>query len=363
MRTILLAFIIAASGVAKNFQTIHIDNTRIHKIKKGETAAQIAKKNGITILELRHLNPNVNLSHLSIGTAILTNKSKPSESHLQPTLHENIKNPAVLHKHSAMSLTMPLPRIPVAERGSLMHLEHVLLVELAPPSILLTKHADAAITTRSSPSRYSALTNTRKMITNKKNEESDERVSSTLMMPYSDKLNATNHGKLDLFWPVETRTISSTWGPRVRTKLVKVRVSRRSKRHKHVLKQFVGNHKGVDLSAPQGGDVFAAMDGQITTSCNHRHYGNFITIDHGNGVMTLYGHCDKNFVLAGETVRRGQKIAEVGRTGNATGPHVHFELRLDGTARNPLPFMKNTEGTTSVMAKNKSYASIASSQY
>jgi len=75
----------------------------------------------------------------------------------------------------------------------------------------------------------------------------------------------------------------------------------------------------------------------------HRQYGNNAPVDHGNGVITHYAHHRTNFVQFGDIVRRGQKIAEVGRTGNATGPHLHFELRLTGEHQNPLPFLNDVE--------------------
>ena len=66
-------------------------------------------------------------------------------------------------------------------------------------------------------------------------------------------------------------------------------------------------------------------------------------MDHGNGVSTVYAHHKLNLVREGDIVRRGQKIAEVGRTGNSTGPHLHFELRIDGLQRNPLPLLNDVE--------------------
>ena len=122
----------------------------------------------------------------------------------------------------------------------------------------------------------------------------------------------------------------------MRSKTVRVKAAKRRVRYR-------GSHKGVDLTAPKGTDVFAAMDGQVVASGKQKGYGNYVILDHGNGVVTLYGHHNKNFVTAGEIVRRGQKIAEVGRTGNATGPHLHFELRVDGAVQNPLPFLNDVE--------------------
>ena len=92
----------------------------------------------------------------------------------------------------------------------------------------------------------------------------------------------------------------------------------------------------------------------MVASGRQKDYGNFVAVDHGNGVVTLYAHCNRNFVEEGEIVRRGQKIAEVGRTGNATGPHLHFELRLDGVPQNPLPKMNDIEEIPAdLMAQNQ----------
>jgi murein DD-endopeptidase MepM/ murein hydrolase activator NlpD len=85
------------------------------------------------------------------------------------------------------------------------------------------------------------------------------------------------------------------------------------------------------------------MDGRVILTGKHRQYGNFVLVDHGNGVQTMYAHHRANLAQIGDIVSRGQKIAEVGRTGNATGPHLHFELRLQGQAQNPLPYLDDTE--------------------
>ena len=146
---------------------------------------------------------------------------------------------------------------------------------------------------------------------------------------------------LDLLWPVETRTISSAWGPRMRCRVV--RKASKVDHRKRVIRRFLGSHRGVDLSAPKGSDIYAALDGRVVACGRHKEYGNFVAVDHGNGVMTLYAHNNRNLVADGDLVRRGQKIAEVGRTGNATGPHLHFELRLDGLPQNPLPRLNDAE--------------------
>jgi murein DD-endopeptidase MepM/ murein hydrolase activator NlpD len=148
--------------------------------------------------------------------------------------------------------------------------------------------------------------------------------------------------QIDLLWPVETRTVSSAWGPRIRTRSVRV-VKASTRKSRKVKVAYRSSHKGVDLNAPSGTDVYASMDARVVTAGKHRQYGNYVVLDHGNGVQTLYAHLSALHTSEGEIVRRGQKIGLVGRTGNATGPHLHFELIEAGQRQNPLPFLNDVE--------------------
>lgn len=101
-------------------------------------------------------------------------------------------------------------------------------------------------------------------------------------------------------------------------------------------------HAGLDLRARAGTPVYAAADGVVTRSEASGAYGNVVIVDHGGGLGTLYAHHRENLVRAGERVRRGQPIGLVGRTGNATGDHLHFEVHWrDGTVdpRTVLPLL------------------------
>ena len=97
-------------------------------------------------------------------------------------------------------------------------------------------------------------------------------------------------------------------------------------------------HGAVDINPTQNGGtpVYASADGTVTTATYHSSYGNYVVIDHGSGVSTLYAHAQSLAVSAGQTVTKGQLIMYEGSTGNSTGPHVHFEIRINGTRNQSL---------------------------
>ena len=99
-------------------------------------------------------------------------------------------------------------------------------------------------------------------------------------------------------------------------------------------------HEGLDFGAPVGTPILAAAAGVVVYAERHPAYGNQVDIDHGNGLVTRYAHASRLDVTAGEIVKQGQKIAEVGSTGRSTGPHLHFEVRLDGVPKDPLAYLR-----------------------
>jgi len=99
-------------------------------------------------------------------------------------------------------------------------------------------------------------------------------------------------------------------------------------------------HDGIDIGAPEGTDIHAAADGTVLYSGDQQTgYGNLIIISHANDMITVYAHNQKNLVKENDSVKRGQLIGKVGRTGRATGPHLHFEIRKRTRPRNPLFFL------------------------
>ncbi len=99
-------------------------------------------------------------------------------------------------------------------------------------------------------------------------------------------------------------------------------------------------HTGQDLAAPGGTPIHAAADGIVVSTRWSRGYGNLVTIEHGGGYSTLYGHCMSFVAHPGQHVRRGDVVARVGKTGLATGYHCHFEVRINGRPVNPLPYLR-----------------------
>jgi len=124
----------------------------------------------------------------------------------------------------------------------------------------------------------------------------------------------------NFIWPVRGR-VTSPFGPRVL----------------NGRKEF---HSGIDIGAPTGTTIVAAESGLVSYAGYMRGYGNVIILSHNGGYSTVYAHCSVRLVKKGQHVKKGNIIGKVGRTGNATGPHLHLEVRLSGTPVNPLSYLK-----------------------
>jgi len=111
-------------------------------------------------------------------------------------------------------------------------------------------------------------------------------------------------------------------------------------------------HPGVDLAAPMGTPIYATADGIVARSeYNNGGYGNMVEINHGQGISTRYGHMSRRIAQVGQRVHRGELIGLMGSTGRSTGSHVHYEVRIDGQAVNPMPFLQT--GTTLVALQHR----------
>lgn len=105
-------------------------------------------------------------------------------------------------------------------------------------------------------------------------------------------------------------------------------------------------HEGVDFAAPTGTPIVSAAAGIVIAAEQHADYGNMVEVDHGNGYTTRYAHASALHVQVGQLVKRGQRIAEVGNSGRSTGPHLHFEVRVNGESVNPARFLPHDRNQT-----------------
>ena len=149
-----------------------------------------------------------------------------------------------------------------------------------------------------------------------------DRMTQTIINNGSSSSNSSYLGG-QMAWPVPSSSyISSPFGYRI-----------------HPIYGYSKLHTGMAIGVSSGSVIVAANAGTVISSGWNGGYGKCIVVDHGGGVTTLYAHCSALYVSVGQSVTRGQQIAAVGSTGNSTGPHCHFEVRINGSYVNPYPYV------------------------
>ena len=123
-------------------------------------------------------------------------------------------------------------------------------------------------------------------------------------------------------WPVKGR-ITSPFGYRI-----------------HPILKTKNLHTGLDIAASTGTPVVAANTGTVIKAGWNNSYGNLLMIDHGGGIVTLYAHNSSLLAKVGDVVSKGQTVAKIGSTGMSTGPHLHFEVRVNGQYKNPMDWLQ-----------------------
>jgi murein DD-endopeptidase MepM/ murein hydrolase activator NlpD len=118
-------------------------------------------------------------------------------------------------------------------------------------------------------------------------------------------------------------------------------------------------HAGIDLAGPIGTAIYATADGIVGRSEWVNGYGNLVELNHGRGIQTRYGHLSRSAVRAGQHVKRGDVIAMMGSTGRSTGSHLHYEVRIDGKAVNPVPFLHSSDYLQSVQRRAAAATQLA----
>ena len=191
---------------------------------------------------------------------------------------------------------------------------------------ILEKKSDALETSKKQLSKKNAELESNKAALNKSIDKLIAESNKLESEIKSLQSNGTSYSGGQMAWPLPGyTTITSPYGMRL-----------------HPTLKVYKLHTGVDIagSGCNGKSIVAANDGTVITSKMNTAYGNMIIIDHGGGISTLYAHASKRLVSVGDKVKRGQVIAKVGTTGYSTGPHLHFEVRINGSTTNPLPYIK-----------------------
>lgn len=158
--------------------------------------------------------------------------------------------------------------------------------------------------------------------------DEEERAMAALKSKLSPSLSTSSSGKSyvggEFMWPSACTIITSHYSPR----------------RKNPVTGVYKRHTGVDIGAAYGTAILAANGGTVTLAGWNSGYGNCVVIDHGGGKATLYAHMSSIGVSKGQAVSKGQQIGRVGSTGNSTGPHIHFEILINGSAVDPMQYFK-----------------------
>ncbi len=270
----------------------HVEHgTRTYTAGKLDTVYSVAERFSTTVDEIRRLNPDV-----EDAVPYAHRMTVPSEKRYLPIVFTRIiKATEFLDFETERYETAALPQ------GT----EEVLVrgVQGEREQKLLVTYTDGAETSRKVMSSS--------LVVRPVDEEIG--IGTYTAMPWSYDTKIDGNGRYP--WPVDGGKITSLFGGE-------------------------RNHGGLDIGAAEYAEIYAADDGTVMLSTWEDSYGYFVLIDHGDGFETLYAHCVELIAQPGQKVRKGEPIALVGNTGDSTGPHLHFEVRVDGVRVNPTQYMR-----------------------
>lgn len=275
-----IAYIISGTATPKTYV-----------VQGGDTVWDIAAKNGISLDKLEEMNPGITGAKLQIGSTINLYEAKPF---ISVTTKENVV------------ATESIPYETVYEETNSMYRGQSKVKTAGENG---SKQTTTEIIKQNGIVVASTLLD-ETVLSEPKNQVSLKGTAAIPVYTGSQSLGVLAN-------PMSHMEISSPYG-----------ASRGSRRH-----------AGIDLRNPKGTPFAAAADGVVIYASYSGSYGNIIKIDHGGGLQTYYAHCDSMYVSVGETVKKGQTIGTVGSTGNATGNVLHFEVRINGVAQNPVNYL------------------------
>jgi len=170
----------------------------------------------------------------------------------------------------------------------------------------------------------------------------DQKMTENGLNQHLDRLSHVVNDRSDKLLALETMLLQNQLSSKMLPSIPPIHGGFYSSNFGWRIDPFTGTnamHEGVDFVADAGTAIYASAGGVVAYASMHPQYGNMVEIDHGNGIVTRYGHASKLLVKVGQVVRRGDKISEVGSTGRSTGNHLHFEVRYQGSAQNPVRFL------------------------
>jgi murein DD-endopeptidase MepM/ murein hydrolase activator NlpD len=259
---------------------------KIYTVQRGDTAWEITRANGISQDELVRSNPGLIPAKLKIGQQLNLYETKPyltirtvelaSETE-SIAFQTNYQNSDALYKGQTQVLVAGVPGAKETRR------------QITKENGIVVESVEVASVVTAEPRPQTSLVGTKPL--------------------------ETFTGSGNLISPLTHIEISSGFGSRGKRR-----------------------HLGVDMRSPKGSPIYAADGGVVTSSSYQGSYGNLIVLNHGSGLETYYAHCDTRLVSVGDIVAQGQQIGTVGISGNATGYHLHFEVRVNGAYQNPVNY-------------------------
>ncbi|NLM08763.1 MAG: peptidoglycan DD-metalloendopeptidase family protein [Clostridiales Family XIII bacterium] len=260
---------------------------KVYTVAKGDCLWDIAVKNGMSVDELIVMNPHADVDHLRIGSTLNLYELKPF---INVTTTERLTATERIDYNIVYEETSTLYKGEIKVKTPGVYGQRQVTKEIVRENGMVVATTDIESTVISEPSTQVNLKGTKSL--------------STLV------------GTGSFSSPMGHLEISSGFGSR-----------------------GGGRHTGVDLRNPKGTPIYVVDDGVVTFAGYRGSYGNIVKVSHGNGIETWYGHCDTMSVSIGDVVKKGQQIATVGRTGRATGYHLHFEVRKNGVPQNPMNYL------------------------
>lgn len=281
-----------------------------YTVVKGDYVEKIAAKFGVTPKDLIEVNPDVlSKKYLQIGDELLIMKSNPLINARLSYVQEYTEaiEPEVEIKENASMYEGEKKTLEEGSDG-----EQKVVARIIKKNGFILEKQILNSEVLSTPTKKVVMVGTKKM---------PIRLVSSAVQSRSRSYGVEQkelRGGLKLQSPMASYLITSRYGGR-----------------------SGGFHHGIDLATPSGTPVYAAESGVVTVSTTRgRGYGHYIKINHGSGVSTIYAHCSSLLVETGQKVEKGQLIAKSGNTGKSTGPHLHFEVLIDGNSQNPERFCR-----------------------